>query len=97
MELLWKVVGEIIDTRLRESVRLHDAPNIFCTGKGMGMNTAELKLEQELNIIDHDTLLLVLLDLQKAYNTVYRGRLLTTLEGYGARPHMCNLLAVFWD
>ena len=39
---------------------------------------------------------MVLLDLQKAYNTVDRDRLLQTLEGYGAGPCMCGLLNTFW-
>ena len=46
--------------------------------------------------MDQDPLFLVFLDLKKAYITVDRGRLLRTLRGYGASPHMCSLLAVFW-
>ena len=42
-------------------------------------------------------LLLVLLDLRKAYDTVDQERLLITMEGYGAGPHMCGLLESLWD
>ena len=56
----------------------------------------ELNLDQELARIDQDTLFLVFLYLQNAYNNVDRGRLLITLEGYRDRPRMCKLLVVFW-
>ena len=56
----------------------------------------ELNLDQELARIDQDTLFLVFLYLQNAYNNVDRGRLLIPLEGYRDRPRMCKLLVVFW-
>ena len=57
----------------------------------------ELKLAQDLTSIYQDPLLLVLLDLRKAYDTVDRERLLITLEGYGTGPCPCGLLETFWD
>ena len=57
----------------------------------------ELNMEQELASVDQDLMFLVFLDLQKAYNNIDRGRLLTTLEGYGSGPHMCSILEVFWN
>ena len=45
-ELLWKVVEEIIDTRLRESVILHDVLHGFRAGKVTGTEILELKLAQ---------------------------------------------------
>ena len=60
------------------------------------MSITELKISQDLARIDQDPLFLVFLDLRKAYGTVYRELLLTTLEGYGAVPCMCGLLETFW-
>ena len=54
-------------------------------------------MAQELASMEQDPLFLVFIDLQKAYNTVDRGRLLNNLEGYDAGPHICRILAVFWD
>ena len=97
MELIWKVVEGIIDTCLRQSFRLHNVLHGFHTGMGTGKAILELKMLHELSILEQETLLLVFIDLLKAYDTIYRGRLLTALGGYGAGPHMYRLLAVFWD
>ena len=45
--------------------------------------------------MEQDPLFLVFLYLQKSYETLYRGLLLPTLEGYRAGSHMSRLLAVF--
>ena len=54
-------------------------------------------MAQELASIDQKTLLLVLLDLCKAYNNIYRESLMMTLEVYSAVSLMFRLLTVFWD
>ena len=86
----------IIETLLRESVRLHEILHGFHVGRGMGTEILELRLAHELASVDQDPLLLVFLDLHKAYLTVDCDHLLTTLEGYGAGTHMCRLLEMFW-
>ena len=88
LEFLWKVVEAIIDTHLRASVRLHDILHGFRIGKGTGKVILDLKLAQKLANVDHDPLFLVFLYLHKAYDTVYCGRLLMTLEGYGSILHL---------
>ena len=51
----------------------------------------EIKLSQDMAIIDQDSIFLVFLDLHKAYDTLERCRLLMTLKGYGAGPHMYGI------
>ena len=97
LELLWKVVEAIIDTCLRASVHIHNTIHRLRAGRGIGTSTLEIKLEQDLAGVEQDPLLLVFLDLLKAYDTVDRVHLMMNLEGYGAGPHMCKLLSVFWD
>ena len=95
-ETLWKVVEALINTHLYNSLQIHDVLNGFRTGGWTGTAIMELKLYQELAIIDQESLFLVLLDLHKAYDTVDQYRLLITLEGYGADTWMCGLLDTCW-
>ena len=61
------------------------------------MATTELKLAQDLVRVNQCPLFLVFLDLRKAYGILNRGRLIRTLEEYGAGPRMCKIVATFWD
>ena len=70
----------IIDTCLRASIQFNDVLHGFRSGRGTGAANMELKLSQELAIVDQDPLFLVFLNLRKAYNTVDRSRLIMTLE-----------------
>ena len=56
----------------------------------------ELNIAPELASIDQDPILLVLLDLHKYHDKMDSGRLLQTLEGYGAGPKMQVILVEFW-
>ena len=96
LETLWKVVDAIIDTRLRSSIHFYYVLHRFRAGRGVETATMELKLFQELSRIKQDPFFLVFINLRKSYNTLDRGRLIRNLEGYGAVPHMCDLLATFW-
>ena len=55
----------------------------------------DLKLAQELDRVDQYRLFLVFLGLSKAYKTIDYIRIIRTLEGYGAGPHICKLLVTF--
>ena len=50
-----------------------------------------------MSSVDQYLLLFVLLELRKLYDNLDRGRLLKTLEGYGAGPKMRGFLAGFWS
>ena len=60
----------LINNRICASLQLHDILHNFRTGRGMGMAIMELKLAQELAIIDQDPLFLVFLELRKSYDTM---------------------------
>ena len=87
----------IIDTRLQARIKFHNVLHGFRVGRGPGTVTMELNIAQYLSIVDQYPLFFVFLNLSKAYNTEYCGRLISTLEVYGAVPHMCKLLATFWS
>ena len=86
----------IIDTRINMAAMFHDVLHGFCAGRGTWIVIMELKLAQGLSSVDQEPLLLVLLDLIKAYNNLYCGRLLKTLEGYREGPKMWGILADLW-
>ena len=83
LELLWKVVEAIIDTRNTAAVTLQDVLNGFRSCRGIGVAIMDLRMPQDLVSINQDPLLLVFLYICKLYNTLERGRLLQTLEGCG--------------
>ena len=81
LETLWKVMEALIDTRLYASLQTHDFLHGFRAGRGMGTAIMEVNLVQELSRIDQYPLLLILLDLNKAYNTMDWDHLISTLDG----------------
>ena len=48
-------------------------------------------------IIDQVPIFLVFIYLRKEYGTLDQGHLLEILEGYCIGPHMCGILADFWE
>ena len=62
----------------------------------MGTAIIKINLAEEFANLDQYLLFLVLLDFQKVYNNLGRGRLLQTLEGYRAGPRMQGIPVKFW-
>ena len=87
----------MIDTWTKSVVQFHHVIHGFFTWRGVGNTIIELKLAQELAILDQDPLFLVLLYLSKVYDNIYQGGLLQTLEFYGSGPNLQGLLAEFWS
>jgi hypothetical protein len=70
LEVTWKLCEAIMDTRIKQEVRLHDSIHGFTAGRGTGTAIIELKLQQELASIRNMPLFQVFLDLKKAYDTL---------------------------
>ena len=95
LENLLMVVEEIIDTHICASIHFHGVLHNFQSGRRRGMAITELKIAQELSIVDCKPLLLVFLILSNMYDTVNRGRLIWNLEVYIAGPCLFELLETF--
>ena len=88
IEILWKVVESIIKTNIKTVVTFHDVLHGFRIRRGTGTAIMENNMAQDLSSIDQDPLFLVFLYLRKAYDNLYYGRILHTLEGYRSGPKM---------
>ena len=97
LEISWKVIESIINQRIASKVTFHDALHGFRAKRGTGTACIEAKLLQQLSKMIQTTLHFIFLDLQKAYDTVDRERLLEILEGYGVGPNILGLLKYYWD
>ena len=86
IEVVWKVVDAVVDTRIKAEVQFHGVLHRSCPGRGTGTSIMELKLAQDLASVYQGPLFLVFLYLWKAYGKLEQGRLLQTLEGYGVGP-----------
>ena len=71
---------------------LHNALHGFRQGRGTGTVIMEANLEQQLARIFHKPLLQVFIDMQKAYDYLYRGRYMGILRGYILGPKLQWLL-----
>ena len=92
VEVIWKVTMLIVNSWLRISIVLHDALHGFQQGRGAGTVVMEGKTEQKLVGIVHKPLLQVLIGVWKAYDSLYRGRYMEILRGYGLGPKLQRLL-----
>ena len=63
LELLWKVVEEIIGNRLRASVCPYNVLHGFCAGRGTWTAVLELNMVHELASVEQDPLFLVFLEM----------------------------------
>ena len=73
VEVFWKVCVIVVNCRLKSSVTLYNAVHGFMTGRGTGTATLEEKLVQKLAGLAHELLFQVLLNGQKAYDSLDRG------------------------
>ena len=66
VEVMWKVVAEILHLRLTASITYHDFLHGFRAGRGTGTATVKAKLLQKLAAMREEVLYVIFLDLHKA-------------------------------
>ena len=69
---------DIIDTHINKAMTFNDVLHGFCVGRVTGTDIMELNISHELTNVDQEPLLLVYIDLRKAYNNLDCGRILKT-------------------
>ena len=96
VEVIWKVVAEILHRRLTTSITYHDFLHGFWAGRGTGTATLEANLLQQLTAMREEVLYVIFLDLQKVYDALDRYRCQEILEGYRVGPRARQLLRKYW-
>ena len=81
-----KVVADILNSRLTASITFHDFLHGFRVDRRTGATTLEDKLFQQLAALREEVLYVILLDMQKIYDTLDRSRCLDIPEGYDVGP-----------
>ena len=74
VEVMWKVVATILNSRLAVSITFHDFLHVFWACCGTGITTLESKLLQQLAALREEILYVIFLDLRKAYDALDRSR-----------------------
>ena len=97
VEVIWKVCASIINNKLWAAITLHYALHGFRQGRGTRTATTDINLSQEIAALCHEPLFQVLLDVQKSYNYLDRGRLMEILRGYVLGPNLQRILHQYWD
>jgi exonuclease III len=97
LEIIWKTISSIIDSRIKAKVQFHTALHGFRPGRGTSSATIEAKLRIQLATIHQRPLYAIFLDLSKAYDTLDRGRTLDIMQGYGVGPNLIRILRNFWE
>jgi len=100
LEVVWKLMEAINDTRVKEVIEFHDCLHGFHSGRGpRGTDTAviEAKLIQQLAAIAGEALFECFIDLCQAFDSVDHEESLTILEDGGAGPNLLRLLRGFWE
>ena len=81
VEVMWKVLAEILNCWITGSISFHDFLHRFRAGCGTGTATLEAKLLQKLAALREEVLCVIFLDLHKAHDALERSRCLEILEG----------------
>ena len=97
VEVMWKVVAEILNNRLTASITYHDFIRGFRAGRRTGTVNLEAKQLQQLAALREEVLYVIFLDLHKVYDALDRSRCLEILEGYGVGPRVWRLLQTYWQ
>jgi Reverse transcriptase (RNA-dependent DNA polymerase) len=101
LEVLYKLISSIINRRLVNGIKWHDAIHRFRTGRGTGTAIIEAKLRMQLAKRGHKPLCMIFLDLKKAYHTLDRNRTMLILENYGVgknpKLHQDNMGWRYYD
>ena len=97
LEVLYKLVSTIINSRLKRTINFDDSIHGFRAGRGTGTAITEAKLRMQLHASKSDPLYIVFVDLNKAYDTLDRTQASRILQDYSDGPALINFIERIWE
>ena len=97
LEVIWKLISSIIDSRLRKGIDFQPEIHGFRQGYGTGTAILSNKLYIQQACVSGESLKQIYLDLSKAYDTLNREKTLAILKSYGVGERTTRLLESFWQ
>lgn len=97
MEIVWKLIEAVIDSRIKAAVVFHDISHGFRAKRGTGTAILEVKLAQGLASVAQVPFFFVFLDLWKTHDALDRDAVITTMEECGVGPNARALPQAFFD
>jgi hypothetical protein len=97
LEITWKLISSIIDSRLKQKIILHPALHGFRAFRGTGTASIDLKVRIQLATIHQRPIYAIMLDLNKAYDSLHRDRTLEILRSYSMGPNLIRLVSNYWE
>jgi len=97
LEVVWKLMEETVDARVKEAIEFHDCLHGFRSGRGTDTAVIEAKLIQQLAAVAGEALFECFIDIRQAFDSVDHEASLTILEDRGAGPNLLRLFCRFWE
>ena len=95
--MVWKAVAVILNHRFTTSITYYNSLHGFRAGCGTGTSALKIKLLQQVIDMREAVLHTIFLDLNKAYDVLYRYRCLDILEIFGLGTRSLRLLCKYWE
>ena len=96
LEILFKLVSSIINSRISAKVKFDDAIHGFRLSRGTSTAIMEAKLLAQLCCQSDEALFVVFLDLMKAYDMLDQSRAMEVLKGYGVGSNLRRIIERIW-
>ena len=97
MNAIWKMVTGILNHHLTSEIYFYNILHGFCTGRGTGTSSLEVKLLQKLAVMREEIIYGILLYIHKAYEALDHVHCLGITTEYGVDTRALCLLWRYRD
>jgi DNA replication initiation complex subunit (GINS family) len=97
LESIHKLVSQIINMRLGETIQFCEEVHGFRKKRGCYTAIGEAKIRMQMAACSAKTTYQIYLDLRKAYDSIDRKRVLRILKEYGVGPNILRYIRIIWE